>query len=126
MLDTHGGGMWRNHTLLGDLTVAEENPDMESVVLEGADKGKPEMFRRLLACAGLREIWWNGRGVRKGCGAPDWFQDTLGCPAITIECSVVSYFDRHTSTTRPFTQESYGQLGRDLGAFFAAECGRVG
>ncbi len=119
MLDIHGGGMWRNHNILADLDCLPENPDMKTARLQGPDASKPELFGELLSCAGLREVWWNGRSSQEKKRAPEWFQDRFGCPAFTIECSVVTCFDRLSGKTRPFTQESYERLGQDLGGFFA-------
>jgi len=46
--------------------------------------------------------------------APEWFQDTFGCPAFTLECSVMSQFDLVTRRTQPFTLPAYQRLGRDI------------
>lgn len=119
MMDIHGGGMWRNHNILADLDCQRENPDMRVESLAGPDAAKPALFEALFRQAGLREIWWNGRSTPEKKRAPEWFQDRFGCPAFTLECSVVTFFDRAAERTRPFTAESYTQLGRDLGCFFA-------
>ncbi len=119
MLDIHGGGMWRNHNILADLDCRPANPDMETLELAGPDRAKPALFRELHRLAGLREIWWNGRDTVEKKRAPEWFQERFACPAFTFECSVVSYFDRISARTRPFTQQSFERLGADLADFFA-------
>ncbi len=112
MLDVHGGGGWRNHNILSDYQTDRANVPDDSG-LEGADRLKPEWFALLDEVAGLREVWRNGH-VSGPVRAPDWFQRTFGCPAMTLECSVVSYLDPVARRTRTFTLESYLELGRNL------------
>lgn len=117
MMDIHGGGGWRNHNILSDYQTDRENvPDDGG--LEGADRLKPEWFALLDEVAGLREVWRNGH-ISGPVRAPDWFQRNFGCPAMTLECSVVSYLDPTTRRTRTFTLESYLELGRNLARAFA-------
>jgi hypothetical protein len=121
MLDIHGGGIWRNHTVLPDYDCQPDNPDLSTAALNGPDLRKAGMLGRLDRIAGLREVWHNGRATTEKKRAPEWFQHTFGCPAFTIECSVVSQLDPATRRTRAFTQESFETLGRNLARFFAEE-----
>jgi len=75
----------------------------EEFVLLRAER--PERFALLDEVAGLREVWRNGN-ISGPVRAPDWFQSTFGCPAVTLECSVVSYLEPAARRTRTFTLES--------------------
>lgn len=128
MIDGHGGGVWRNHTILSDYHLPHTQVEKAAgfgrarkpLPFSPADTLKHEWFRALLRHAGLREVWENGVATPTVCRAPEWFQKTFGCPAITIECSVVSQFDAARQRTAGFALEPYRALGGCLARAFAA------
>ncbi len=109
MIDCHAGA-WRNHNLLTDYEVPQEQADDPSA-LRWPDTLKAGWLALLDRVAGLREVWRDGH---IGGRAPEWFQATFGAPALTIECSTISHLDPATRTTRAFTHESLLELGRNL------------
>ena len=131
MLDGHAGGLWRNHTILADYLMPHAKVEQatrfgrprHALPLAPADAPKPRWFEILDRHAGLREVWENGVAGAQMCRAPEWFQATFGCPAMTIECSVVSCFDPDTRRTRGFDLASFKQLGQRLAHALAAGIG---
>jgi hypothetical protein len=127
IIDGHAG-LWRNHTILADYRLDGDlvkratafGQPRRRLPFGPADRLKQDWFGLLDQHAGLRERWENGVMTEKVCRAPEWFQETFGCPAITIECSVVTQFDPATRRTREFTQAGYADVGRGLARAFAA------
>ncbi len=109
MIDCHAGA-WRNHNLLTDYEVPQEQAD-DPAALQWPDTLKAEWLALFDRMAGLREVWRDGH---IGGRAPEWFQSTFAAPALTIECSTITHLDPAARTTKTFTHESLLALGRNL------------
>ncbi len=120
MIDAHGGGVWRNHTILASFMATAD--EVAAGRVQGADVAKLEVLRILEQVAGLQSVWPSVATPVLRTG-PHWFQDTFGCPAFILETSIVSYFDPCEGRTRVFTHQSITDLGRNLARAFCTAAG---